>query len=165
MQIDLLYSSFGSLELLQICCDVLAGDNTPFRVRAKGVINATGPFTDAVEKMDDPERKPIVAPASGAHVMLPGDVCPNGMGMLSASSDGRVVFVLPWQGKTLAGTTDDACEVEREPVPLQKDVDFILREVNKLLSPESALSRDHVLSSWSGTFPNALEQSFEKAKT
>jgi glycerol-3-phosphate dehydrogenase len=138
--------------------DVLAHDGSteaaPFRVRAKGVINATGPFTDAVEQMDDPTRKSIVAPASGAHVMLPGDVCPNGMGMLSASSDGRVVFVLPWQGKTLAGTTDEACAVEREPVALQKDVDFILREVNKLLSPESALSRDHVHSAWSGTFPN-----------
>lgn len=136
--------------------DVLARDGTaeasPIRVRAKGVINATGPFTDAVEKMDDPSRKALVAPASGAHIMLPGDLCPNGMGMLSASSDGRVVFVLPWQGKTLAGTTDEACEVEREPVPMQKDVDFILKEVNKLLTPEAALSRDHVLSSWSGKF-------------
>lgn len=135
-----------------------AGD---FPVRAKGVINATGPFTDAVEHMDDPTRKPIVAPASGAHIMLPGDVCPNGMGLLNASSDGRVVFVLPWQGKTLAGTTDEACEVEQEPVPLQKDVDFILKEVNKLLTPESALNRDHVLSSWSGK----LSLSFEYSET
>lgn len=122
-----------------------------FSVRAKGVINATGPFTDAIEQMDDKSRKPIVAPASGAHVMLPGKLCPNGMGLLdAATSDGRVVFVLPWQGKTLAGTTDNACDVEREPVALQKDVDFILKEVNKLILPESRLSRDDVLASWSG---------------
>jgi glycerol-3-phosphate dehydrogenase len=126
-------------------------DGDEFTVRAKGVINATGPFTDAIEQMDDPSRKPLVAPASGAHIILPSKLCPNGMGLLdAATSDGRVVFVLPWQGKTLAGTTDNESNVEREPVALQEDVDFILKEVNKLLVPESTLTRDDVLASWSG---------------
>ena len=134
--------------------DVLGAGSDEFTVRAKGVINATGPFADAIEHMDDSSRKPLVAPASGAHVMLPGKLCPNGMGLLdAATSDGRVVFVLPWQGKTLAGTTDNACDVEREPVALQKDVDFILKEVNKLLRPETSLGRDDVLASWSGIRP------------
>lgn len=125
-----------------------------FTVRAKGVVNATGPFTDAIERMDDPQRKAIVAPASGAHVMLSGKLCPKGMGILdAATSDGRVVFVLPWQGMTVAGTTDNACEVEREPVARQDDVDFILKEVSKLLAPESALSRDDILATWSGIRP------------
>lgn len=137
--------------------DVLASKNgdsanaEPFKVRAKGVVNATGPFTDAIHQMDDPSRKPIVAPASGVHVMLPQDICPNGIGLLdAATSDGRVIFVLPWQGFTLAGTTDNPCEVERAPVAQQKDVDFILREVSKLLNPESALSRKDVQAAWSG---------------
>ncbi|GAB0137371.1 hypothetical protein EsDP_00005639 [Epichloe bromicola] len=138
--------------------DLMAGrggdDGKPFTVRAKGVINATGPFTDAVERMDDPRRRQIVAPASGAHVMLPGNLCPKGMGILdAATSDGRVVFVLPWQGMTVAGTTDKACEVETEPVARQDDVDFILNEVSKLLAPESRLTRDHVLATWSGIRP------------
>ncbi|KAG5976406.1 hypothetical protein E4U58_004354 [Claviceps cyperi] len=140
--------------------DVIAGHETastssaPFTVRAKGVINATGPFTDAVERMDDPQRKEIVAPSSGAHVMLPGALCPNGMGILdAATSDGRVVFVLPWEGVTVAGTTDNACPVEAEPVALQDDVDFILKEVSKLLEPESAVTRDDVLATWSGIRP------------
>ncbi|OAA34358.1 glycerol-3-phosphate dehydrogenase [Metarhizium rileyi] len=125
-----------------------------FTVRAKGVINATGPFTDAVERMDDPRRKEIVAPSSGAHVMLPGKLCPKGMGILdAATSDGRVVFVLPWQGMTVAGTTDNACAVETEPVARQDDVDFILSEVSKLLEPESLLTRDDVLATWSGIRP------------
>ncbi|CAM1501347.1 Fc.00g105090.m01.CDS01 [Cosmosporella sp. VM-42] len=129
-------------------------DTQEFVVRAKGVVNATGPFTDAIHQMDDPNRKPIVAPASGTHIMLPEKLCPSGMGMLdAATSDGRVVFVLPWQGYTLAGTTDNPCAVEREPVASQNDVDFILKEVSKLLSPESALSRADVLSTWSGIRP------------
>ncbi|CAF3532118.1 unnamed protein product [Fusarium graminearum] len=140
--------------------DVLASKNgdsanaEPFKVRAKGVVNATGPFTDAIHQMDDPSRKPIVAPASGVHVMLPKDICPNGIGLLdAATSDGRVIFVLPWQGFTLAGTTDNPCEVESAPVAQQNDVDFILREVSKLLTPESALSRKDVQAAWSGIRP------------
>lgn len=133
--------------------DVL-GDDKEFTVRAKGVINATGPFTDAVERMDDPSRMTLVAPASGAHVMLPGSVCPNGMGMLeAATSDGRVVFVLPWQGYTVAGTTDNACEIEKEPVAQKEDVDFILTEVNKLLRPEAKLGQSDILATWSGIRP------------
>jgi len=132
--------------------DLMAGDDaTSFHVRAKGVINATGPFTDAIERMDDPNRPPIVSPASGAHIMLPGKLCPKGMGMLdAATSDGRVAFVLPWQGMTVAGTTDNACAVEREPVAREDDVAFILEQVNKLLDPKSALTRDDVLATWSG---------------
>ncbi|KAG5988669.1 hypothetical protein E4U54_004575 [Claviceps lovelessii] len=143
--------------------DLMAGSDTkstttsaaaaaaePFTVRAKGVINATGPFTDAVERMDDPQRKEIVAPSSGAHVMLPGTLCPKGMGILdAATSDGRVVFVLPWEGVTVAGTTDNACDVEGEPVARENDVDFILKEVSKLLAPESVLTRKDVLATWS----------------
>ncbi|RSL81297.1 hypothetical protein CEP52_017232 [Fusarium oligoseptatum] len=133
--------------------DVLEGSQA-FTVHAKGVINATGPFTDAIEQMDEPSREPIVAPSSGVHIMLPKRVCPNGMGMLdAATSDGRVIFVLPWQGLTLAGTTDNPCNVEKAPVAQQDDVDFILNEVSKLLSSESVLSRDDVLAAWSGIRP------------
>ena len=75
------------------------------------------------------------------------------MGVLdAATSDGRVIFILPWQGYTLAGTTDTACEVEADPIPSQTDIDFILKETNKLLRPDSVLTRDDVLASWSGTF-------------
>lgn len=126
-----------------------------FFVKAKGVVNATGPFTDAVERMDDQSRKALIAPASGTHVMLSGELCPQGMGMLDASTtDGRVVFVLPWQGYTLAGTTDNACTVEKEPVPQQEDVDFILKEVSKLMAP---VKRSDVLASWSGIRPLVMD--------
>ncbi|KAF6787083.1 glycerol-3-phosphate mitochondrial protein [Colletotrichum sojae] len=134
--------------------DVMNPGSESFTVRAKGVVNATGPFTDAVERMDDPARKSIVAPSSGAHIMLPGNICPNGIGLLdAATSDGRVIFVLPWQGFTLAGTTDNACPVEKEPIARDNDIDFILQEVNKLITPESRLSRSDVLAAWSGIRP------------
>lgn len=72
----------------------------------QGVINATGPFTDGVRKMDDEKTPDIVAPSAGVHVILPNYYSPRNMGLLDpATSDGRVIFFLPWEGSTIAGTT------------------------------------------------------------
>ncbi|KAJ9642360.1 mitochondrial glycerol-3-phosphate dehydrogenase [Coniosporium tulheliwenetii] len=67
-----------------------------FTIRAKGIINATGPFTDSIRKMDDPSVPEIVAPSLGVHVILPGYYSPANMGLIDPStSDGRVIFFLP----------------------------------------------------------------------
>ncbi|CAK7565404.1 MAG: mitochondrial glycerol-3-phosphate dehydrogenase [Sporothrix epigloea] len=135
--------------------DTLSGDDSEgFVVRAKGVVNATGPFSDAIERMDSPSKASMIAPSSGAHIVLPGNICPNGMGLLDAStSDGRVVFVLPWEGHTLAGTTDNPCAIERQPEATKGDVDFILKEVSKLLTPSQVLTHKDILATWSGIRP------------
>lgn len=81
--------------------------NEVFQIRAKGVVNATGPFSDHIRKMDNPEAQNIIVPSSGVHVILPDYFSPRTMGLLDPStSDGRVIFLLPWEGCTLAGTTD-----------------------------------------------------------
>ncbi|PGH10585.1 hypothetical protein AJ79_05408 [Helicocarpus griseus UAMH5409] len=124
-----------------------------FSVRAKGVINATGPFSDAVQKMDEPTQMDIVAPSSGVHIVLPGWLGPKKFGLIDPSSDGRVVFLLPWEGNLIAGTTDSPCEVERAPVPGAKDIDWILNEIRSQLLPEVDLKRSDVLAAWSGIRP------------
>lgn len=59
------------------------------------------------------------------------------MGLLDpATSDGRVIFFLPWQGLTIAGTTDTPCEVTTSPGPSEKDIQFILNEVKNYLTPD-----------------------------
>ncbi|KAB5566718.1 FAD dependent oxidoreductase-domain-containing protein [Coniochaeta sp. 2T2.1] len=133
--------------------DTVSGDDSEHVVYAKGVINATGPYSDAVEKLDDPARKELVAPSSGVHIVLPRDFCPDDMGILQASSDGRVIFFLPWEGRTIAGTTDNPCAIEREPVAKDEEINFILKEIRKFLAPEKKLSRDDVLAAWSGIRP------------
>lgn len=76
------------------------------------------------------------------------------MGLLDpATSDGRVIFFLPWQGNTIAGTTDTRCDVEREPVPQEEDIQWILEEVRRYLSPDIKVRRGDVLSAWSGIRP------------
>ena len=62
---------------------------------------------------------------------------PDAMGLLDPStSDGRVIFFLPWQGLTIAGTTDTPCELSHNPAPSEKDIQFILHEVRNYLSGE-----------------------------
>ena len=104
--------------------------------------------------MDDPQTNEIVAPSSGVHVVLPGYYSPANMGLIDPStSDGRVIFFLPWQGNTIAGTTDAPTEISANPIPGEKDIQWILSEIRTYLSPEINVRRGDVLSAWSGIRP------------
>ncbi|KAK4455628.1 FAD dependent oxidoreductase-domain-containing protein [Podospora aff. communis PSN243] len=126
----------------------------PFNIKAKCIINCTGPFTDGIRKLDDPNCKEIVAPASGVHIILPGYYSPGKMGLIDPStSDGRVIFFLPWQGNTIAGTTDEPAVVSKNPLPDEKSIQWILNEVSHYLSPDINVRRGDVLAAWSGLRP------------
>lgn len=104
--------------------------------------------------MDDPSIKEIVAPSSGVHITLPAFMGPKGMGLLDPNtSDGRVIFFLPWQGNVIAGTTDAPTTVEQNPVPKETEIQWILDEVRNYLAPEIKIRRGDVLSAWSGIRP------------
>ena len=125
-----------------------------FIVRAKGVINATGPFTDSIRKMDDPKVQEIVAPSSGVHVVLPGYYSPSNMGLIDPStSDGRVIFFLPWQGNTIAGTTDAPTDITQNPIAGEEEINWILSEISGYLAPDISVRRGDVLAAWSGIRP------------
>lgn len=125
-----------------------------FIIRAKGIINATGPFTDGIRKFDDETVKDIVAPSSGVHVILPGYYSPQKMGLIDPkTSDGRVIFFLPWQGNTIAGTTDSPTDITQNPVAKEEEIDWILSEIRHYLSPDINVRRGDVLAAWSGIRP------------
>lgn len=125
-------------------------------IRAKGIINATGPFSDSIRKMDDQKVQEIVAPSSGVHVVLPGYYSPqkNSMGLIDPStSDGRVIFFLPWLGNTIAGTTDAPCNITPNPVAGEEEIGWILNEIKGYLAPDINVRRGDVLAAWSGIRP------------
>lgn len=133
-----------------------------FKIESTAVVNATGPFADKLLEMDeDPQGLPpkveqpprMVVPSSGVHVVLPEYYCPRDMGLLDPStSDGRVMFFLPWQGKVLAGTTDTPLKsVQENPVPLEEEIQDILKELQKYIV--FPVAREDVLSAWSGIRP------------
>lgn len=129
-------------------------------IKAKSVVNATGPFTDGIRKMDDDSAKPICQPSAGVHIVLPGYYSPQSMGLLDpATSDGRVIFFLPWLDYTIAGTTDTPCPVTTNPSPTEGDILFILTEIKKYLNPDVHVRRGDVMSAWSGIRPLVLDPS------
>ncbi|XP_067358863.1 glycerol-3-phosphate dehydrogenase, mitochondrial isoform X1 [Channa argus] len=140
------------------CRDVVTGQE--FDVRAKCVINATGPFTDSLRKMDNQETQNICQPSAGVHIVIPGYYSPDNMGLLDpATSDGRVIFFLPWEKVTIAGTTDTPTNVTAHPIPGEDDINFILREVRNYLSPDVEVRRGDVLAAWSGIRPLVTDPS------
>ena len=126
----------------------------PFTVHASAVLNCTGPFTDSVRAMGDEKRAPIMTPAGGTHVVLPSHFAPTDLGLIiPKTKDGRVVFVLPWLGGLLAGTTDVVAPITLTPKPTRDEVDFILEAVAPYL--QSPATRKDVTSAWSGIRPLA----------
>ncbi|KAF7659140.1 hypothetical protein LDENG_00002810 [Lucifuga dentata] len=140
------------------CRDVFTGQE--FDVKAKCVINATGPFTDSLRKMDNQKTENICQPSAGVHIVIPGYYSPDNMGLLDpATSDGRVIFFLPWQNMTIAGTTDTPTNITAHPIPGEEDINFILREVRNYLSPDVEVRRGDVLAAWSGIRPLVTDPS------
>jgi len=107
-----------------------------YTVEAAVVINATGIFSDEIRAMDDAHAVRVVQPSQGVHLVfdrsfLEGDSAI----MVPHTDDGRVLFVIPWHGKVLVGTTDTAMEKpEIEPRALKEEVGFILRNAARYLA-------------------------------
>ena len=134
-----------------------------FDVHARLVINATGPWADRLRRQSDPRAKPAVTASAGAHVTLPDYYGgPSNAGMIvPKTKDGRVVFMLPWEGRVIAGTTDGPVELTDTPAATGAEVDFILDALSDYLSVR--VRRQDVLSAWSGIRPLASDPTAQAA--
>lgn len=123
------------------------------RIRARCVINATGPFCDAVRRLDDPEAAPMISPSQGVHIVLPRRFLPGDTAiMVPHTRDGRVMFAVPWHGHAVVGTTDTGIEAASlDPRPLEGEVDFILETAAGYL--EENPTRQDILSVFTGIRP------------
>lgn len=135
-------------------------------VRAKAVINATGPFCDHIRRMDDEKVVPMVSPSAGTHIILPNYFSPQNMGLIDPStSDGRVLFFLPWEGNVISGTTDAPSELSYNPKAGEGDIEFILKEINGYLKEDVSVRRSDVLAAWAGIRPLVKDPKAEKGST
>ena len=124
----------------------------PFAIRARAVVNATGCFGDALRALDAPGTPPLIQGAAGVHLILPAEYCPADLGLIiPRTRDGRVLFLLPWEGRALAGTTDAPCAISAAPRPAEADIEFILGELREHLA--RPVPRSDVLAAWSGIRP------------
>lgn len=124
-----------------------------FAIEARVVINATGVWSDATRHLDDPSAPRQLAPSQGAHIVLERDFLPtNNALLIPKTTDGRVLFAIPWQGKVLLGATDTPRdEIPLEPRPFAAEVDFILATAGRYLSRPP--TRADVLSAFAGLRP------------
>lgn len=131
--------------------DKESGEEHEFK--AKIVINCTGPFSDSVRRMDNAEAKSMIAPSTGVHIVLPAEFLPRGTAiMVPRTTDGRVLFAIPWHHCVVVGTTDTPVnEVSLEPRATAEEVEFILENARQYL--EKPPERKDVLSVFSGIRP------------
>jgi glycerol-3-phosphate dehydrogenase len=117
------------------------------------VINATGPFTDDLRRMAEPAAEPIVAASQGIHLVFDGSfLSAENAIMVPHTSDGRVMFAIPWHGHTLVGTTDTpVAHASLEPAALEQEIDFVLQTAALYL--ERPPARSDVLSVFAGIRP------------
>ena len=139
-------------------------------IPAHVVVNATGVFTDTIRRMADPQVEELVVTSQGIHLVFDRSFLKAETAlMVPRTSDGRVLFVIPWHGHAVAGTTDTPVEMPSlEPRALDEEIEFILETAGRYLSRQptradvlsvfvglrplvkgdgktSALSRDHVI--------------------
>lgn len=128
------------------------GDAT-LTLRADCVVNATGVWVDAVRQMEDGRASPMVAPSQGVHLTLPRSFLPGDRAILvPKTDDGRVLFLVPWNGHTIVGTTDTPRrDLPLEPRAAEEDIDFILDTAGRYLDRNP--TRDDVTSVWAGLRP------------
>src|SRR5262249_40089645 len=106
-----------------------------FPIRARQVLNATGPWVDAVCRLAGEGSWPRLRPTKGAHLVLP-DRGLTAAFLLLHPQDGRGFFVIPWLGKNLVGTTDTACDDSPEALTVTAvDRSYLLEGYNHYLNP------------------------------
>lgn len=117
------------------------------------VINATGPFTDAVRRLDEPESKAIIRPSQGVHIVLERAFLPGDSAiMVPHTDDGRVLFAIPWHERVIVGTTDTPLDtVSYEPCPLAEEIEFLLKHAARYLTKDP--TREDILSMFAGIRP------------
>jgi len=146
----------GLLKENDAICGVSATDSetgATLECRAKVVINATGIFSDDLRRMDEPAASKILAVSQGSHVVLPREFLPgNSALMIPRTSDGRVLFAIPWHDRIVVGTTDDPVpQADYEPRAMEDERRFLIDHIERFLGRRP--KPEEILSMWSGQRP------------
>jgi glycerol-3-phosphate dehydrogenase len=107
-----------------------------FSISAKVVINATGVFSDQIIQMDQPGSRKLIVPSQGVHIVLDKSFLngPHAI-MVPHTTDGRVLFAVPWNDYVVVGTTDTLIkQALEEPIALEEEIAFILENAGAYMT-------------------------------
>ena len=126
---------------------------THFSLHATAVINATGAWSDEISTLDNPNDMPSIVPSQGTHIVVSRDFFPADEALLiPRTSDGRVMFVIPWHGKVVIGTTDEQLsQGTTHAIPKNEEIELILRTAGNYL--KNVPGRDDISACFAGIRP------------
>lgn len=130
---------------------------------AKVVINCTGVFADDILRMDDPTAAPTIRPSQGVHIVLDKRFLPGDRAiMVPHTTDGRVLFAVPWHDVVVVGTTDTPLnERSIDPIATEQEIQFILDNAGMYMAEKP--KRSDILSIFAGLRPLAANQEGEES--
>lgn len=136
-----------------------------FTARARVVVNATGIFADEVRRMAEPGAPAMIAPSQGIHLVFEKSFLRGKSAiMVPHTSDGRVMFAIPWHEHAVVGTTDTPIDAPSyEPRPFEEEIDFVLDTASRYLSRPP--TRADVLSVYVGIRPLVKAAGSDASKT
>ena len=135
-----------------------------YQIKSKVVINATGVFAEEIIRMDQPKIEKMIQPSQGVHIVLERRFLKSKHAILiPQTSDGRVLFAVPWKNYVVVGTTDTHVKkASEEPKALKEEVDFILKNAGKYMSVKP--KRDDIKSVFAGLRPLAATSNKQSTK-
>lgn len=124
-----------------------------FTIQSRVFVNATGPFADRVRQMANAEVAPRMRVSKGVHIIVPGELMPSSTAILvPKTDDGRVIFIIPYNGKLMIGTTDTETQLmDAAPVVERAEVDYLIGYVNRYF--EKPIRVDQVIAGFAGLRP------------
>ncbi|GIO39209.1 glycerol-3-phosphate dehydrogenase [Paenibacillus antibioticophila] len=152
-----LYDSEGKACGVQVM-DRVSG--TALELRARQIVNAAGPWVDALRDMDGSRQGKVLQLTKGVHLVFDQVRFPLRQAVYFDTPDGRMVFAIPREGKTYVGTTDTVYGAERDiarPPVEQADVRYLLHAISGMF-PSLGLAERDVESSWAGVRPLIYEE-------
>jgi glycerol-3-phosphate dehydrogenase len=123
-------------------------------IRATNIVNATGVWADRLRpaELHDEAEVPVIRPSRGTHVLIERDQLPADAAAIVPTPDGRSIFVLPWLGQTLVGTTDADHDGPTDHVkPAEADIAYLLEAVNAFFA--TSLTAHDLAGAYAGVRP------------
>jgi glycerol-3-phosphate dehydrogenase len=120
-------------------------------IRARVFVNATGPFSDNLRSLANPDAPARLVHSKGAHILLPMDRNGTDALLIPKTEDGRVIFAIPWLGRLLVGTTDQEVATADHPAVTREDATYLLRHLNRYSTRQYEL--EDIVAAFAGIRP------------
>lgn len=145
-----------------VCIDELKGQRV--EIKCKVVVSTVGAFTDEIRKKNAEHSEKIMAESAGTHIILPSEFGPESIGLVdTCTEDNRIMFILPWKGQTLVGSTEVSRPLTVQADPTGREIDFLISETRKYVKKE--IEQSDVMSAWTGYRPLLKDSTKEKTES